>query len=40
MGHDLRVKEKDDKRGFTRYFWKAVPDRRRMANAGAKQAAE
>lgn len=36
----FRVKEKDDKRGFTRYFWKAVPDRRRMAAAGAKQAAE
>jgi uncharacterized OB-fold protein len=34
----FRVKEWDDRRGFTRYFWKAQPDRRRMA--GAKAAAE
>lgn len=23
----FRIKEKDDRRGFTRYFWKAVPER-------------
>jgi hypothetical protein len=23
----FRVKENDDRRGFTRYFWKAVPVR-------------
>ncbi|MGE0828333.1 MAG: 3-oxoacyl-[acyl-carrier-protein] synthase III C-terminal domain-containing protein [Hyphomonadaceae bacterium] len=34
----FRVKEIDDRRGFTRYFWKAAPDRAR-ANA-AKAAAE
>jgi uncharacterized OB-fold protein len=34
----FRVKEWDDRRGFTRYFWKAQPDKRRMASA--KQAAE
>jgi 3-hydroxy-3-methylglutaryl CoA synthase len=34
----FRVKEWDDRRGFTRYFWKAQPDRRRMA--AAKAAAE
>jgi len=34
----FRVKEWDERRGFTRYFWKAQPDKRRMA--AAKQAAE
>ncbi|MDX2232903.1 MAG: 3-oxoacyl-[acyl-carrier-protein] synthase III C-terminal domain-containing protein [Hyphomonadaceae bacterium] len=28
----FRVKEWDDRRGFTRYFWKAAPDRRRAAS--------
>ncbi len=36
----FRIKEWDDRRGFTRYFWKAAPDRRRIASAGAKAAAE
>lgn len=31
----FRVKEWDDRRGFTRYFWKAQPDKRRMASAKA-----
>ena len=35
----FRIKEVDEKRGFTRYFWKAVPDRSRAAQASA-QAAE
>ena len=35
----FRVKEWDEARGFTRYFWKAVPDRTRSA-ASAAQAAE
>jgi uncharacterized OB-fold protein len=26
----FRVKAFDDRRGFTKYFWKAVPDRRRL----------
>jgi 3-hydroxy-3-methylglutaryl CoA synthase len=34
----FRVKEWDERRGFTRYFWKAQPDRRRMS--AARQAAE
>jgi 3-hydroxy-3-methylglutaryl CoA synthase len=34
----FRVKDRDDRRGFTRYFWKAVPDRPRMAAAAAKAA--
>ncbi|MGE0046955.1 MAG: 3-oxoacyl-[acyl-carrier-protein] synthase III C-terminal domain-containing protein [Hyphomonadaceae bacterium] len=34
----FRKKETDERRGFTRYFWKAVPDRRRMAGAAAKAA--
>jgi len=34
----FRVKEWDDRRGFTRYFWKAQPDTRRIA--GMKAAAE
>jgi 3-hydroxy-3-methylglutaryl CoA synthase len=34
----FRVKERDDRRGFTRYFWKAAPDRRRIG--AAKTAAE
>ncbi len=37
----FRVKEWDDRRGFTRYFWKAAPDRRKIAaGASAKVAAE
>ena len=35
----FRLKEVDEKRGFRRYFWKAVPDRSRAAAAPA-QAAE
>lgn len=34
----FRVKEWDDRRGFTRYFWKAQPDKRRME--AVKAAAE
>jgi uncharacterized OB-fold protein len=33
----FRVKDRDERRGFTRYFWKAVPDRRRMAAAKAAE---
>jgi 3-hydroxy-3-methylglutaryl CoA synthase len=36
----FRLKEVDEKRGFRRYFWKAAPDRARMAESGAAQAAE
>jgi 3-hydroxy-3-methylglutaryl CoA synthase len=36
MRMTFRVKEWDDRRGFTRYFWKAAPDKRR---AGAAKAA-
>lgn len=32
---EFRIKDFDDKRGFTRYFWKATPDRVTGANAGA-----
>jgi 3-hydroxy-3-methylglutaryl CoA synthase len=35
----FRLKEVDEKRGFRRYFWKAAPDRSRVAGAQA-QAAE
>lgn len=35
----FRLKETDEKRGFRRYFWKAIPDRARAAQAPA-QAAE
>lgn len=35
----FRLKEVDEKRGFRRYFWKAIPDRARAAAAPA-QAAE
>ena len=35
----FRLKEVDEKRGFRRYFWKAIPDRARAAAATA-QAAE
>jgi len=38
MRMTFRVKEWDERRGFTRYFWKAAPDRR-LAGA-AKAAAE
>jgi uncharacterized OB-fold protein len=27
----FRIKDVDEKRGFTRYFWKAAPDRAAMA---------
>jgi 3-hydroxy-3-methylglutaryl CoA synthase len=35
----FRIKEVDEKRGFTRYFWKATPDRAAIV-AQASQAAE
>jgi hypothetical protein len=35
----FRIKEVDEKRGFVRYFWKAVPDRTVVASRTA-QAAE
>jgi 3-hydroxy-3-methylglutaryl CoA synthase len=35
----FRIKEIDERRGFTRYFWKATPDRS-TAGAAAAQAAE
>ena len=34
----FRVKDRDERRGFVRYFWKAVPDYR--ADPGAAAAAE
>ncbi|MFT4254238.1 MAG: 3-oxoacyl-[acyl-carrier-protein] synthase III C-terminal domain-containing protein [Caulobacter sp.] len=35
----FRIKDRDEKRGFTRYFWKAAPDRTAMVGQTA-QAAE
>lgn len=35
----FRIKDRDEKRGFVRYFWKAAPDRS-AAQAAAVQAAE
>jgi len=35
----FRIKDRDEKRGFTRYFWKAAPDRAAIA-ATTAQAAE
>jgi hypothetical protein len=36
---EFRIKDYDDRRGFTRYFWKATPDRAAQRPAAATAAA-